>query len=331
MRNRSHCRFLVAMAWWLGMVTAGCGQPLAATGTERLVQDQGAARVAALATRGLLLGAARAGQRIVAVGEFGHVLLSDDEGASWRQAEHVPTRTTLTSVTFVGAEQGWAVGHGGQVLVTTDAGLHWRVQFGTADGADSLFSVIFVDAQHGVAVGPFGYAISTANGGQTWTQFSVMEGEDGERHLNGLFAGNTGRLLIAAEIGGVFLSDDLGATWRLVNLPYDGSVWGGTALNDGSLVVWGMAGHALRSVDNGESWQELATATNQSLTAGVELAGGGLALVGLGGVVTVSDSQYLFKATTRDDRQLAASVVLVPRGLLLFTAAGIQIFSVGMP
>jgi photosystem II stability/assembly factor-like uncharacterized protein len=330
MRHPTHAGILFTVMLLLGFVT-GYGATPVAMAEENLVQDAGAARIAPLAAKGLLLDATRVGQRIVAVGEFGHVVLSDDEGTSWRQAEHVPTRTTLTSVTFASAEQGWAVGHGGLVLVTTDAGLHWRVQFGAADGADSLFSVLFVDALHGVAVGPFGYAISTADGGEHWSKFSVMEGEDGERHLNGLFTGNAGRLLIAAEIGGVFLSDDLGVTWRLVNLPYEGSVWGGTALNDGSLVVWGMAGHALRSVDNGESWQELATATHQSLTDGVELAGGGLALVGLGGVVTVSDSQYVFKATTREDRQLAASVVVVPRGLLLFTAAGIQTFSMGMP
>ena len=297
---------------------------LGATPTIPAQVTEAGARPARLATQGLMLGAARAGNRVVAVGEFGHILLSDDHGGHWRQAQHVPTRTTLTAVTFVNAEQGWAVGHGGQVLVTQDGGEHWQVQFGAIDGPDSLFSVLFIDPLHGVAVGPFGYAIATADGGKSWAQFQVMEGEDGERHLNGVFAGHHGRWLIAAEIGGVFVSDDSGQTWRLVNLPYAGSVWGGTALSDGSLVVWGMAGHALRSTDNGETWQALTTDTHQSLTAGVELARGGLAMVGLGGVVSVSDPQYHFKATTRDDRQLAACVLAVPRGLLLFTGAGIQ-------
>lgn len=294
------------------------------TSKPRAVADDGYARRAPLAAHGLVLGAARAGTRLVAVGEFGHVLLSDDEGVQWRQATEVPTRTTLTAVTFVSATLGWAVGHGGLVLHTIDGGEHWTVQTGTIDGADSLFSVLFTDAQRGLAVGPFGYAIATSDGGRHWEQFWLMEGEDGERHLNGLFAGHDGRLLVAAEIGGVFLSDDQGATWRLVNLPYEGSMWGGTALSDGSLVVWGMAGHALRSRDNGETWEELATGTDQSLTAGIELAGGGLALVGLGGVTTVADAGFRFTASIRDDRQPAASVLAVPRGLLLFTATGIQ-------
>ena len=63
--------------------------------------------IAPLAPRSLLLDAVKAGDRIVVVGERGHVLLSDDQGASWRQAK-VPTRATLTAVYFVDAQNGWA-------------------------------------------------------------------------------------------------------------------------------------------------------------------------------------------------------------------------------
>lgn len=285
--------------------------------------DDGSARFAPLAIHGLLLGAVRADSRLVAVGEFGHVVLSDDLGKTWRQAERVPTRTTLTAVTFTDATHGWAVGHGGQILATSDGGETWVVQTGAMDGTDSLFSVWFEDPLCGFAVGPFGYAVATQDGGKTWTQFHVADGEDGERHLNGLFAGRAGRILIAAEIGGVFVSDDSGRHWRLVNLPYEGSLWGGMPLTDGSLVVWGMAGHALRSLDNGETWTELATHTEQSLTAGIQFTDGHLALVGLGGVVTVADRNFVFEAVTREDRQPIAAVLNTDVSLLLFTAAGI--------
>src|SRR5690349_8937389 len=46
---------------------------------------------ARLAAKSLLLDVARAGSRLVAVGDRGHVLLSDDEGGTWRQVI-VPTR-----------------------------------------------------------------------------------------------------------------------------------------------------------------------------------------------------------------------------------------------
>ena len=39
------------------------------------------------ATHGLLIGIARAGNRLVAVGDRGHVLLSDNNGTSWRLAK----------------------------------------------------------------------------------------------------------------------------------------------------------------------------------------------------------------------------------------------------
>ncbi|HEY5719786.1 MAG TPA: hypothetical protein VIW02_05345, partial [Gammaproteobacteria bacterium] len=52
-----------------------------------------------LASRSLLLDADRAGERIVAVGERGHLLVSGDEGQSWSQ-RRVPTVAMLTAVHF---------------------------------------------------------------------------------------------------------------------------------------------------------------------------------------------------------------------------------------
>lgn len=79
------------------------------------------------AARSLLLDIAAAGERLVIVGERGHVLYSDDRGASWKQAR-VPTRQMLTAVHFVSPRRGWAVGHDGLVLATDDAGANWHIQ-----------------------------------------------------------------------------------------------------------------------------------------------------------------------------------------------------------
>ena len=62
-----------------------------------------AAEPARLAARGLLIAIASAGPRLVAVGDRGIIVLSDDRGASWRQADSVPTQALLTGVCFLDA------------------------------------------------------------------------------------------------------------------------------------------------------------------------------------------------------------------------------------
>lgn len=282
-----------------------------------------AARQAPLASEALLLALVRAGSRLVAVGEHGVVLLSDDEGSAWRQAAAMPTRTTLTAVTFINAEQGWAVGHGGQILHTTDGGEHWQLQTGSIEGENSLFAVWFGDARIGLAVGSYGYALRTEDGGASWSPVTLGEGEDSERHLNHIFAARDGRLLVAAELGGVFISDDTGNTWRLVQTPYEGSLWSGFTRADGSVVVLGMAGHALLSDDLGEQWRELETGMTQSLTGGLELPDGRLVLAGLGGALGLGSPKLQFKASVREDRLPATAVLLSGQRLLLATQRGI--------
>jgi photosystem II stability/assembly factor-like uncharacterized protein len=72
-----------------------------------------------------LLAIAWAGRRLVAVGEFGLISVSDDGGRTWRQAPS-PTSIMLTSVAFADDQRGWAAGHDGVVLSTADGGLTWQ-------------------------------------------------------------------------------------------------------------------------------------------------------------------------------------------------------------
>jgi len=79
------------------------------------------------AANSMLLDIAAAGERLVAVGERGHILYSNDRGASWTQAE-VPTSVMLTRVFFISPDLGWAVGHDGNVLVSQNGGVNWELQ-----------------------------------------------------------------------------------------------------------------------------------------------------------------------------------------------------------
>ena len=293
--------------------------------TAAAPQPPAAARIAPLAVKGLVLQAVRAGQRLVAVGERGHVLLSDDQGARWRQARWVPTTTTLTALYFIDPLQGWAVGHGGVVLGTRDGGEHWTLLSGSTGGKEILFSVWFENALHGLAAGPYGYLIETADGGRSWQQRTLAEGDDGERHLNQIVAAPGGVLLIAAEAGTVFRSADKGRSWSVIKTPYKGSLWGGLGLADGSVVVYGMRGHVLRSADGGLTWTD-GQAGDQSFSGAAQWRDGTLVLAGQGGAVAVShDSARSFTASIAPQRSGYTAVAEgAGGGTILFGMNGIE-------
>ena len=77
--------------------------------------------------RSLLLDVVRHGNKIVAVGERGHILISNDLGKQWKQVK-VPVGQMLTAVDFINERLGWAVGHDGHVVHTEDGGETWALQ-----------------------------------------------------------------------------------------------------------------------------------------------------------------------------------------------------------
>ena len=92
------------------------------------VQDllQIPAQMSAMAPKSLLMDVVNTGTHLVAVGEGGYILYSDN-GQEWIQAQ-VPASVTLTAVSFPTSEKGWAVGHDGVILNTVDGGRTWIKQ-----------------------------------------------------------------------------------------------------------------------------------------------------------------------------------------------------------
>ena len=126
------------------------------------------AEIEPLAESSLLLDLAMAGTRVVAVGERGHVLLSDDQGATWRQAKSVPTRVMLTAVFFADAEYGWAVGHDETILNTVDGGETWTRSHFAPEAQQPLLDLWFANRVSGIAVGAYGAYFTTNDGGRHW-------------------------------------------------------------------------------------------------------------------------------------------------------------------
>ena len=89
----------------------------------------------AMAAQSVMLSVARAGQRLVAVGERGFIIVSDDNGGTWKQVSS-PISMTLVKVRFIDDREGWAVGHAGVVLHSQDGGLSWSKQLDGVQAAE---------------------------------------------------------------------------------------------------------------------------------------------------------------------------------------------------
>ena len=301
---------LVAALALLALTTAAGMAPAA---ESRAVPDLLAqpAQANIRAAHSLQLSVARAGGRLVSVGERGIVLLSDDGGRSWRQARAVPVSVALTQVCFVSDTLGWAVGHSGVVLNTRDGGDTWQRQLdgiqtaqivaanardlaasgGEAgarqlreaealvqDGPDKPFlGVYFADASHGWVVGAYGLALTTRDGGKSWQSLVGRIPNPGGKHLYAVRQ-DAGSLLVAGEQGVLFRSGDGGASFEKIPTPYAGTFFGALPVGAHGLLAYGLRGNAWRSDDAGAHWSRIELARAVTLTAALRLADGALLL-----------------------------------------------------
>ncbi|HUQ11446.1 MAG TPA: YCF48-related protein [Steroidobacteraceae bacterium] len=300
-----------------------------------------------LAATSLLLDLGMAGKRMVAVGERGHVLLSDDQGAIWRQAKSVPTRAMLTAVYFVDADYGWAVGHDETILKTTDGGETWARTHFAPEAQQPLLDLWFANRVSGIAVGAYGAYFTTNDGGRTWSgaKFSPAPRPAAEAgksatpapsdesafaedelppdyHLNRI-VGVGNRLYIAAEGGQLYRSDDRGANWRALPSPYEGSFFGLVPIRGDGLLAFGLRGNLFKSADAGGSWTKLETGTTAMLTDGYAINDLRVVIGGLTGVLLVSgDAGETFRLTQQDDRKGVSALLPGPAGTVVVAGEG---------
>ncbi|NKI36508.1 hypothetical protein HFP89_15160 [Wenzhouxiangella sp. XN79A] len=133
---------------------------------------------ARLADESLLLDLTRFNGGFVAVGQRGHVLLSDD-GRTWTQADQVPVQSTLTRIAREGRRM-WAAGHDSVILSSADGGRTWFIQNWDPEAEEPLLDIEFLTALKGFAVGAYGRFMSTADGGVTWETEHIQDRLSGE-------------------------------------------------------------------------------------------------------------------------------------------------------
>ena len=277
---------------------------------------------APLAIKSLLLDAVLAGPRVLVVGQRGHILISDDNGANWKQAQ-VPARALLTALHMHDENTGWAVGHDAVVLRTDDGGETWRLVHRAPEEERPLLDVWFRDKDTGFAVGAYGYFLATRDGGETWTSRAISKDDF---HLNEIVPAGPQRLFIAAEAGVVYRSDDGGESWRELPSPYTGSWYGALGLGEEELMVLGLRGHLFRSEDGGGSWTQVATGTTATLTDAVRLPDGSVLITGLEGILLTSrDGARSVAATRLPSRQgITSALALADGGVLLTGEFGVR-------
>ncbi|MGJ7512066.1 WD40/YVTN/BNR-like repeat-containing protein [Variovorax sp. GT1P44] len=317
------------------------------------------ARSSALADQRLITGIARAGERLVAVGQRGHIVHSNDGGRVWVQAM-VPVSSDLTAVSFVDAQVGYAAGHDGVVLGTRDGGLSWtrlldgrqanklvlehmkrRVAAPEASDADRklldeaqrnadagpdkpFLDLSFTTVNEGFVVGAYGLVLRTADGGKTWE--SWFDRIDNPGLLN-LYAIRTARgsTYIAGE-GGLLLKLDAGsARFTTLTSPYKGSLFGLVATGAGML-AFGMRGNAFLSGDEGATWSPVKTGLGASIVSSSVSAGGVLALIDQGGGIAISgDGGHTFATSpSRSQMPLAAVAFSGSTALVLGGPRGLR-------
>ena len=313
-----------------------------------------------LASKGLLNGVALAGKRLIAVGQRGHIVYSDDAGSTWRQAT-VPVSSDLVAVSFPTPQQGWAVGHDGVVLHSSDGGATWERQLDgrrvgplmvqqfraqaargelgstedatklidevgrlAAQGAENPFlDVWFADEHNGFIVGAFNLIFQTTDGGKTWVSWFDRTENPDRLHLYAV-RGVGSDVYIVGEQGLLLKLDHDNHRFHAITTPYRGTYFGVVGNSD-AVIVYGLRGNAYRSTDGGAHWQSIDTGVEEGLTGSTTFGAQGLALISQGGNLLVSQDAGAHFALTRQAKPIpAAAVAMTGDAIVIAGALGVK-------
>jgi len=305
---------------WLALVAAAC----AASGpvhAELADPMRSPAVINPQAAHEPLMALAQAGQRLVAVGPRGAILVSDDMAMHWRQVP-APVSSDLVAVTFKSPALGWAVGHDGEVLHTTDGGNTWTRQldgqqaaklmsayyakqqgdspdlkasreeaerFEADQGGRPFLDVWFDDERSGWVIGSFNIIFHTEDGGKSWVPWFDRVDNPNALNLHAMRRIN-GTLYIAGEQGLLLKLDPDKQRFVVVPTPSKGSFFG-LASTGNAMIVYGLLGNAYRSTDGGATWDKVTLPTGASILASAELPNGHLILATQAGELLESVDQ----------------------------------------
>lgn len=254
------------------------------------------------------------GQRIVAVGAFGVVAISEDVGETWRRlqlpdapslirvvacgngsflaldvtgrlwrggqdaavwnAAATPATDAVLDLACTADNQVWVVGARGAIFSSDDGGLHWTDKSLSED--IQLLNVQFPSPSTGIITGEFGRVLVSGDGGASWKEAGTL-GPDFYPQSMDFRDGQHG--VVVGLSGAVQETADGGYTWIRSKVPTEAPLYGVLNLSPGQVMVVGAAGTAFVRI--GAVWKPIMGLPRTDLR-GVAATPGGVLIAGAG-------------------------------------------------
>lgn len=273
---------------------------------------------------------AQAGARLVAVGDRGNIIYSDDGAATWQQAS-TPTNALLTAVCFGDDNTGWAVGHDAVVLNTTDGGQTWSLQYSDilGEGAAEEGEDYADDGAYEEYGDPYGdpYAYDEGDAVEETVDTS------GAPFLD-VWCYSAEKAVAVGGFGYFIETEDGGASWnkRMDDLRNaDGwHIYGYAPVPEtDTILMVGEKGTMYRSRNGGNTWESLKSPYEGSFFGVTAIGPGQAVAYGLQGNVWVTRDQGSTwrKVKTGVTRAINAAVVLDDGTVVLAGASGVILVS----
>lgn len=252
--------------------------------------------------------------RLVAVGERGTIVVSENNGQSWR-ITHGDDKdpVTLTNINALTDDLLLAVGHDSVMLRSVDGGLNWELVMRDSEAGEPFMGTWSADGKNIFAYGSFGKFLVSTDAGKT---FVAQELDIFGEHLNAMAGDDEGTRIMVGEMGLVLRSFDGGAAWHKIDPFYQGSLFGVAHLNGTRWVAYGMRGHVFFSSNNGDSWTKVDIGSELPLYGhAVSSNGKNMVIVGTAGVlVSLNDQGQLLETSNISGLGTLTSALILPSG-----------------
>ncbi len=355
----------------LGLLTAAAALASAppAFASDMPAELTQAAALTPAAAFGLFNNVTLAGHRLVAVGERGRIMLSDDSGNSWRQVP-VPVSSTLVSVRFATPTLGWAVGQMGVILKTQDGGERWKLVLNGFQAANLLLAEAQADA---AKAGPAN-AVASDSAGQTELQAAqllvtfgaanpmlclvvlspthvlafgafglALETFDAGESWRGIAAHvqnpqglhiygalQAGNEVVAVGEAGLLLHGAPDTALTAVTSPYQGSLFGLVSPAADNIIAFGLQGTLLQSSDQSATWRSLPAVSGNGILSGAVLTDGRIVLGDASGNLLVSHNAGASFHAIAGTFPVTALAQAPDGVLILGSPAGLRRMTLGM-